>query len=132
MSPKMFTLLLLGLVLIPSVGCGLLENKDQVIQQVVKVGNQERAQIVTPDGIFGDYRVFREGETDEVIFEYKLKPDRQLTNPDQIKKDILALIAGDTTGESQSVLRAGVVFTFVYLSAEGNEVLRHSVSQENL
>ena len=128
----MFMTLLLGLCLVPSTGCGLLNNKDQVIERVVQVGNQERAQVVTPDGIFGDYRVFRAGETEEVVFEYKLKPDRQLTNPDQIKKDILALIVGDATGESQSVLKAGVVFTFVYLSAEGQEVLRHSVSQENL
>lgn len=113
-------------------GCGLLDNKDQWIEQVVELGNKERSQVVSPDGIFGDYRVFREGDSDVVVFEYKLKPNMQLTNKDQIKKDILGLLVGDESGEPQKVLEAGIVFTFVYLDSEGGENLRYVVTKEDL
>jgi hypothetical protein len=113
-------------------GCGLLNSKEQVVEKMVTAGNQQRASIVTPDGKFSDYRVYREGEMDEVVFEYKLKPDMQLTEVETLKNEISKEFLGDESGPNQVILKAGVVVSFVYLNSGGKQELKHTISNEGL
>jgi len=113
-------------------GCGMFASTDGTIQQVVEAGNSRRSEMVTPEGKFSDYQVYRQTDSDVVVFEHKMKPglkiDKAMAKSHQFKAD---LIAGLNSAESRSVLSSGIAFEFLYVDANGNDICRHSVTQED-
>ena len=113
-------------------GCGMFATTDGTIQQVVEAGNSRRSEMVTPEGKFSDYQVYRQPDSNSVVFEHKMKPglkiDKAVANSPQFKAD---LVTGLNTAESKSVLSSGIAFEFLYIDASGNDICRHSVTQED-
>ena len=113
-------------------GCGMFATTDGTIQQVVEAGNSRRSEMVTPTGKFSDYQVYRQPDSQVVVFEHKMKPglqlDKAIANSVQLKADLLALL---DTADSRSVLDSGIAFEFLYVDANGNDICRHSVTRED-
>ena len=95
-----------GLIFAP--GCGMFASKDGVIGQVVETGNSRRLEMVTPEGKFSDYQVYRKPDTDVVVFEYKLKPGLQLDKATAISDQLKAGLVSDLNTADKSVLNSGV------------------------
>ena len=100
-------LLISGFVLAP--GCGMFASTDGVIGQVVEAGNSRRPEMVTPEGNFSDYQVYRKPDSDIVVFEHKMKPDLKLDKAMaasiEIKTD---LISQFELADRKSVLDSGI------------------------
>jgi len=123
----MFCIVLAGALSTP--GCGMFPSKDGIIGQVVETGNSYRSEIVTPTGKFSDYRVYREDESDVVVFEHKLKPslqfDKTVARSSQFKADLVAEL---DTPDSRSALESGIDFVFLYADAKGDTICRHVIT----
>ena len=119
-----------GLILAP--GCGMFASTDGVIGQVVEAGNSRRSEMVTPQGKFSDYRVYRKPDSDIVVFEHKIKPgqkiDKAMANSVQAKADLVSEL---NTADTKSVLDSGVTFEFLYIDSKGDDVCRHSIAKED-
>ena len=89
--------------------------------------------MVTPTGKFSDYRVYREAESDVVVFEHKMKPglvfDKAMARSDQLKTDLVAQL---DTPASRSALESGIDFVFLYADANGNTICRHVISNDDI
>ena len=88
----MFCIVTVGALTTP--GCGMFPSKDGIIGQVIETGNSHRSELVTPTGKFSDYRVYRETESDVVVFEHKMKPnlqfDKTAARSPKFKADLIA------------------------------------------
>ncbi|MDB2686470.1 hypothetical protein N9Y42_04605 [Mariniblastus sp.] len=113
-------------------GCGMFSSTDTTIKQVVDATNSRRSEMVTPTGKFSDYQVYRQPNSDVVVFEHKMKPglqlDKAVANSVQFKTDLLAQL---DTADSRSVLDSGITFEFLYVDASGNDICRHSVTRND-
>lgn len=113
-------------------GCGMFPSKDGIIGQVVETGNSYRSEMVTPTGKFSDYRVYREAESDVVVFEHKMKPnlqfDKTVARSSQFKADLIAQL---DTPDSRSALESGIDFVFLYADANGNTICRHAITNND-
>ena len=123
----MFCIVSAGVVTTP--GCGMFPSKDGIIGQVVETGNSHRSEIVTPTSKFSDYRVYREAESDVVVFEHKMKPnlqfDKTVARSSQFKTDLVTEL---DTPDSRSALESGIDFVFLYADADGNTICRHAIT----
>ena len=129
-SPIIITMYCIVLaVALTTPGCGMFPSKDGIIGQVVETGNSYRSEMVTPTGKFSDYQVYRDAETDAVVFEHKMKPglqfDQATARSDQFKADLVAQL---DTADSRSALGSGIDFVFLYADANGNTICRHSIT----
>ena len=88
--------------------------------------------MVTPTGKFSDYRVYREAESDAVVFEHKMKPNLQfyktVARSSQFKADLIAQL---DTPDSRSALESGIDFVFLYADANGNTICRHAITNND-
>lgn len=126
----MFCIVTVGALTTP--GCGMFPSKDGIIGQVVETGNSHRSELVTPTGKFSDYRVYRETESDVVVFEHKMKPnlkfDKTVARSSQFKADLIAQL---DTPDSRSALESGIDFVFLYADANGNTICRHAITNND-
>ena len=124
------SLVISGLILAP--GCGMFASTDGVIEQVVEAGNSHRSEMVTPEGKFSDYQVYRKPDSDVVVFKHKLKPglqlDKALASSHQSKADLVSQL---NNADSKSVLDSGITFEFLYIDANGDDICRHSIAKED-
>ena len=123
----MFCVVIAGALTTP--GCGMFPSKDGIIGQVVETGNSHRSEMVTPAGKYSDYRAYREGESDVVVFEHKMKPnlqfDKTAARSPQFKADLIAKL---DTPESRSALESGIDFVYLFADANGNTICRHAIT----
>lgn len=123
-------LVISGCIIAP--GCGMFASTDGTIQQVVEAVNSRRSEMVTPEGKFSDYQVYRKPDSDVVVFEHKMKPglqlDKAMASSYQFKADLVSQL---NTPDSKSLLDSGIGFEFLYVDANGNDICRHSVTKED-
>lgn len=107
------------------VGCGI-QSKDAVISDMIRGGNSVKAKVLgNSNGVIGDYKVYRDGQKDGVVFETVFARDvvldeSQLTEAN-VKNQMRQSMAGDPN--TKKVLARGIYIRVLYKKADGSTAL---------
>jgi hypothetical protein len=94
------------------------------IDQIIASLEQSKSAVVSSTSQFSDYKVYRDGEADRVVVEYKLKPDQEFAatfNAASLKKLLLEQIRKDTAS-AETLKSSGVEIKYLYLDSRGAKI----------
>ena len=94
------------------------------IDQIIAGLQQSKSAVVNEASQFSDYKVYRDGEAERVVAEYKLKPDQEFTatfNAASLKNLLLEQIRKDET-VAATLKSSGVEIKYLYLDSRGAKI----------
>ena len=109
--------------------------KTALINHMVKGGMSVKSSVLrNSGGTFKDYKVYRDGGKDGVVFEYVYAPgvrvDRSKLNEEVIKSKMRAEFADDN--KAKKILAAGIYVKFIYKSAKGETYVQTKITKDDL
>jgi hypothetical protein len=133
-NPLLFLAAVFGLISIS--GCpGPEAKKDAFIAEMIKGGLSARSSLLNSAGsVFSDYKVYRDGDKDGVVFEYIFAADtiidRAKLAPDFVKGEMISRLSADP--KSREAVSKGVYVRFLYKSFDGEVICDVTIKPEDL
>ena len=109
--------------------------KTALIKDMVKGGMSVKSKVMSNSGgTFKDYKVYRDGTKDGVVFEYIYAPgvevDRTKLSDSIIKSKMKSEFAKDAN--SKKVMNMGIYVRFIYKSSEGTVYADTKITKDDL
>ena len=116
------SLFLIPFLLLVSGCLDMQPSNDKLIAEMIEGGLSVRDETLnSSDSMFADYKVYRDGDKEGVVFEYiyaaDVIVDRSELTPDKVKQSIVSGLASDP--DAKQALSTGIYARFVYKSFDG-------------
>ncbi len=131
---SLFFLAVFGLVGIS--GCPSPEaKKDAYIADMIKGGLSVRSELLnSANNVFSDYKVYRDGNKDGVVFEYIFAAgtiiDRTKLAPDLVKQEMISKFSADPN--AKQAVSMGIYMRFIYKTSDGTVICDVTVTPADL
>lgn len=109
--------------------------KDRYIADMIKGGLSVRTKLLnSPTNVFSDYKVYRDGDKDGVVFEYIFAAgtiiDRTKLAADLVKQEMISKFSADPN--AKQAVSMGIYMRFIYKTSDGTVICDVTVTPADL